>query len=103
MRWILHSLASVTPPPEMAKVASFSGISGLKGITHRWIRTNHPTHESSRIETSRAPVKDLGDPHLSAALPQADAGGGGVGQDVAADRLLGIRLKSEKQKKQKLV
>lgn len=27
---VLHSLASVTPPAEMANVASFSGISGLK-------------------------------------------------------------------------
>lgn len=30
---MFHSLASVTPPLEMAKVASFSGISGLEEIT----------------------------------------------------------------------
>lgn len=48
-----------------------------------------------------SPVEYLGDPHLAAALPQADARGGGVGQDVAADRLLGVGLKSETSKRLK--
>lgn len=37
--FIIYSLASVTPPAEMAKVASFSGMSGLKErikVTSEW-------------------------------------------------------------------
>lgn len=48
------------------------------------------------------PVKYFGNSHLSPPLPQADSCGGGVGQDVSTNWLLGISLKpktgTEKQK-----
>jgi len=40
------------------------------------------------------PVKYLGDSQLCPAFPQADARGGGVGQDVSSDRLLGVGLEA---------
>lgn len=41
------------------------------------------------------PVKYLGNSHLPTPLPQADACGGSVGQDVPTNWLLGISLKPE--------
>lgn len=39
------------------------------------------------------PVKYFGNSHLCTPLPQADTGGGGVGQDMPTNGLLGISLK----------
>jgi len=41
------------------------------------------------------PVEYFGDSHLRAAFPQADPCGGGVGQDMPTDWLLGISLKTK--------
>lgn len=38
------------------------------------------------------PIKDLGYSHLAPSFPQANAGGGGVGQDVPSNGLFGISL-----------
>lgn len=64
-------------------------------IANRSIKTANMADRVEVLWSGGSPVEYLGDPHLAAALPQADACGGGVGQDVAADRLLGVGLKSE--------
>lgn len=77
----------------MAKVASFSGMTGLQ--------TNgpvSPVHLGAVMIINikgLQPVEYFSDSHLSSSFPQADAGGGGVGQDVPPDGLLGISLKSK--------
>lgn len=38
------------------------------------------------------PVKDLGYSHLAPSFPQANAGGGGMGQDMSSNGLFGISL-----------
>ena len=50
--------------------------------------------ESGLILGKVRTVVDLGYPHLPPALPQGDPGGGGVGDDVAADGLLRVRLET---------